>query len=230
MKLSAHGIEFIASFEGFRAKAYKPVASERFWTIGYGHYGADVREGEVISHERGLELLAKDVAVAERAVNAAIAKLRWKFTQNAFDALVSFVFNCGPGTLATSKSLGGALRRGLRAVPAAMALYVKDASGHTLLGLKRRRDAEGKLFVTRETAASWLTRDELKRVREFDALRAKAHPTEADRLRSAELAAWMTAARKRIWHAATEKGSRGWDYRDRRQRYNSLLSRTRGSS
>lgn len=228
MKTSEHGIQFIASFEGFRAKAYQD--SGGVLTVGYGHTGTDVHIGLVITHDRALALLAKDVMSAERDVSAAIGKLRWKFSQHAFDALVSFVFNCGAGTLDPSRSLGRALRRGLGFVPAAMALYVKDAQGHTLLGLKRRRDAEGVLFVTRESPGSWLTRNELNMVRRFDTLRALSKPTRAERAELTELTATMTRQRKLIWRTAQPKGQggdgRGWDYRDRRRRYNSLLART----
>ena len=47
--------------EGLELKAYKPVKSEKEFTIGYGHYGADVEEGMVITKERAEELLHEDV-------------------------------------------------------------------------------------------------------------------------------------------------------------------------
>ena len=108
MRCSAHGVEFIAAYEGFVNHPYRD--SGGVWTIGYGHTGPGVASMGTISRARGLELLARDVGSAEHAVNA----LGLAFTQNQFDALVSFVFNCGPGTLEPSRSLGQALRqRGL---------------------------------------------------------------------------------------------------------------------
>ena len=42
---------FIQDKEGFRDTAYKPIDSEEHWTIGYGNYGADVKEGDTITRE-----------------------------------------------------------------------------------------------------------------------------------------------------------------------------------
>ena len=39
MKTSNQGVALIKRFEGCVLKAYKAVASEEYWTIGYGHYG-----------------------------------------------------------------------------------------------------------------------------------------------------------------------------------------------
>ncbi|WP_430628221.1 glycoside hydrolase family protein, partial [Paenibacillus alvei] len=38
-KISKAGIDLIKSFEGCRLYAYKPVPTEKWWTIGWGHYG-----------------------------------------------------------------------------------------------------------------------------------------------------------------------------------------------
>src|SRR4051794_17464741 len=122
MTTSSHGVEFIASFEGFVDHPYRD--SGGVWTIGYGHTGAGTSSMGRITHAQGLELLARDVRSAERAVDA----LPQRLTQPQFDALVSIVFNCGPGILAPSRSLGRALREhGTRGVPAAMKLYTHDA-------------------------------------------------------------------------------------------------------
>jgi GH24 family phage-related lysozyme (muramidase) len=51
MQLSQNGIDLIKSFEGCVLHAYKPVSTERYWTIGFGHYGSDVREEQVISQQ-----------------------------------------------------------------------------------------------------------------------------------------------------------------------------------
>ena len=49
MKTSSKGIDFIKSFETLRLKAYKAVKSEKYYTIGYGHYGPDVEPGMEIT-------------------------------------------------------------------------------------------------------------------------------------------------------------------------------------
>ena len=43
MKTSEKGIELIISFEGFCPKATKCIKSEKYYTIGFGHYGKDVK-------------------------------------------------------------------------------------------------------------------------------------------------------------------------------------------
>lgn len=40
-QISVNGLNLIKSFEGCRLKAYKALATEKYYTIGYGHYGAD---------------------------------------------------------------------------------------------------------------------------------------------------------------------------------------------
>jgi lysozyme len=231
MRASTHGVEFIAAYEGFVGHPYRD--SGGVWTIGYGHTGPGVQSMGTITRARGLELLASDVRGAENAVNA----LGLAFTQGQFDALVSFVFNCGAGTLEPSRSLGHALRqRGMRGVPQAMALYTRDAHKQVLAGLVKRRDAEGAMFAhpaasgaAASAAATWLTPKELKRCRELDELRKKAARTPAQERRIGRLVGVLTAQRKLIWQRAQPKprgDGQGWEYRDRRQRYHSLLART----
>ena len=49
METSERGLGLIKQFEGCRLTAYKAVPTERYWTIGYGHYGADVKQGQIIT-------------------------------------------------------------------------------------------------------------------------------------------------------------------------------------
>lgn len=53
--------DYIAGYEGFKSKAYKPVDTEEYYTIGYGHYGEDVDPNANISKEEAKQLLAKDI-------------------------------------------------------------------------------------------------------------------------------------------------------------------------
>jgi lysozyme len=197
------------------------------WTIGFGHTGPATAAMGKITHARALALLAGDVGIAEAAVN----RLRLRFTQPQFDALVSIVFNCGGGILAADKSLGRALREpGMRGVPAAIKLYT-HAGGHELAGLVRRRNAEAAMWGSSapQGPASWLTPKELQSCRELDRLRRVEHPTAAQQHRIAALVGSLTAQRKRIWRSAQQRprgDGHGWDYRNRRQRYASLRTRT----
>ena len=99
---SNEGIAMIKESEGLRLTAYKAVSTEKYYTIGYGHYGADVTEDMVITEEKAEELLRQDLLIAENAVNLAMNDATEILTQHQFDALVSFVFNVGTGNFATS--------------------------------------------------------------------------------------------------------------------------------
>lgn len=57
--------------EGFGDTAYK-LKGEEFFTIGYGHYGEDVKEGQTITKQEAEELLRKDVQERLPVIRAAI--------------------------------------------------------------------------------------------------------------------------------------------------------------
>ena len=117
--------------------AYKPVAAEKYFTIGYGHYGADVSPGMNISQAQAEIMLGLDLVRYEQAVEKYTP---FPLTQNQFDALVSFAYNCGNGNL--QKLLTG---RTAPQVAEAMLKYNKG-SGKVLPGLVKRRQAEHDLF------------------------------------------------------------------------------------
>ena len=62
MKTSNNGLLFIKRHEGCRLRAYKCFAHEKYYTIGYGHYGQDVKAGMTITQAQADELLKKDLA------------------------------------------------------------------------------------------------------------------------------------------------------------------------
>lgn len=139
MKVSNNGIKLIQQFEGCRLTAYKAVASEKYYTIGYGHYGSDVTKGMTITQAKATSLLKSDLAKFEKLVNK---YEKYKFNQNEFDALVSFAYNIG--------NIDNLTRYGLRTraeISDAMVKYNK-AGGKVLAGLTNRRKAEQKLFNT----------------------------------------------------------------------------------
>ena len=141
MKTSSKGIELIKEHEGFSSRAYLCPAGK--WTIGYGHTGG-VKSGDVISKWQAEELLRKDVLTAERAVN----RQRLPLNQNQFDALVSFTFNLGVGSLQRSTLL----RRARVNVndPGIAAEFKKwvYGGGRVLPGLVKRRQAEATLYFS----------------------------------------------------------------------------------
>ncbi len=95
MTISQNGLKLIESLEGYHSTAYKAVSTEKYYTIGYGHYGKDVYEGMTITREQGEELLRKDLEKSVASVNQFLAGSGISVSQNQFDALVSFTFNCG---------------------------------------------------------------------------------------------------------------------------------------
>lgn len=141
MKTSKNGIELIKKFEGLRLKAYKPVKTEKYYTIGYGHYGTDVKANSVITEQDAENFLINDLKVTEMYVNSYNHIYKW--TQNEFDALVSFTYNCGKGNL---DMLLGKGTRNKVLISNKIILYNK-AGGKVLKGLVRRRAEEQKLFL-----------------------------------------------------------------------------------
>lgn len=137
------GLSLIKNFEGCRLKAYKPVSTEKYWTIGWGHYGPDVKEGQTISQAEADAMLVTDCQrFADAVDDPANCPLTDRLNANQRDALISFTFNCGAGNLRTL-----CRDRTLPEIRDAMALYNK-AGGATLPGLTRRRAAEQALFDT----------------------------------------------------------------------------------
>lgn len=170
MKTSKRGIDQIKKHEALRLVAYPDPASPRAikkratgiddrslsgspWTVGFGHTG-DVKEGDVITEHQAEAILDVDVDRAERIVLNAV---KVPLTQGQFDALVSFVFNVGPGKkgvkdgfveLKSGKpsSMLRKLNEGDYAGAAAEFMSWKFAAGRVMPGLVKRRAEEAALF------------------------------------------------------------------------------------
>ena len=142
MKTSQRGIDMIKKYEGLRLNAYKALPSEKYYTIGYGHYGADVTANMVITHAQAEAYLRADLDRFERAVDSL-----GNWTQNQHDALVSFAYNCGAGNV--QKLCKG---RTPQQIADCIPLYNK-AGGKVLAGLTRRRNEERALFLEGGAAA-----------------------------------------------------------------------------
>ncbi len=149
MQISQAGADFIKSWEGFEARAYRDAGG--VWTIGYGHTEgfADGRfdAGSVITQQDATKLLYRDLEPREEAVSGA-AKVA--LAQHEFDALASLVFNIGAGGFRTSTVLR-LLNEGDRAgAGAAFLMWDKitiNAELRTCAGLQRRRQAESEMFL-----------------------------------------------------------------------------------
>lgn len=139
LSISNNGLALIKKFEGCRLTAYKAVSTEKYWTIGWGHYGSDVKQGQTITQAQADAFLKSDCSSAEKSVNS-YSKYNWN--QNQFDALVSFTFNCGSGNLKTLLNNG---QRTITEISAKITAYNKSG-GKVLQGLVNRRAAEKELF------------------------------------------------------------------------------------
>jgi len=133
------GLDLIKSFEGLKLKAY--LCPANVWTIGYGHTKT-AKSGVVIDEATATQLLISDVAFAEKAVNRLVQK---PLNQNQFDALVSFVFNCGEGAFRSSTLLKKLNSGDYSGAHTEFAKWNRGG-GKVLAGLTRRRSAEAALF------------------------------------------------------------------------------------
>lgn len=136
-KASDYALAIVSRYEGCRLTTYADSTGRL--TVGTGHTGADVIKGMTITQQQADDLLRKDVAWAERCVNARVMALD---SQGQFDALVSWTFNLGCSTLGDLLPI----LPDYDAVAEKMTHYT-SAGGTVLNGLVRRRTAEACLFL-----------------------------------------------------------------------------------
>jgi len=134
------GIELIKFFEGFKDTTY--ICSGGHPTIGFGHKILANEIYKQISYSDALNLLKKDMFIAEKSV---LKQISTPLSDNQFDALVSFTFNLG----------GAALQRSTLRQKINYAVYEDAgpeflrwvyAEGKISPGLINRRKAEYDLF------------------------------------------------------------------------------------
>lgn len=157
--ISSKALKMIAHHEGIRLKPYKCPA--RLWTIGVGHVidpnharipfkdrlALPCPEGwnRVFTMEEVNVILAKDLERFERGV--------LKYCPNAgtrqgwMDALVSFSFNVGLGTLQRSTLRQRHNRGDVEGTASEFLKYCK-AGGKILKGLENRRKDERVLYIS----------------------------------------------------------------------------------
>ena len=138
---SEDGFTLTRSFEGLRLQAYRDCAG--VLTIGYGHTGPDVHEGQCITQQQAELLLQQDMAAAIRCVRHAV---QVPISQNQFDALVDFCYNVGGGNLVNSTLLRYVNGSQFDEAAAQFGAWV-HAGGAVAEGLVRRRAAEAALFT-----------------------------------------------------------------------------------
>jgi len=138
----------VARFEGCRLKAYRDAVG--VWTIGFGNTtidGRSVCEGDVITQEQAEAMLARSIAYFAARLDAIALKDGIRFSQNQFDALVSFAYNVGVAGC-TRSDVWQACKEARFEQAATLLLNHDHAGGKRLKGLTRRRQAESALFAT----------------------------------------------------------------------------------
>lgn len=168
MKISNDGVELIKHFESINDSDLNKIGLQPkmdcsgYWTIGWGRCLFDINnkplkgvtgfqrlleiypDYETITEEEAEELLKEDLEKFETQLNS----LNLKLTQYQFDALVSFIFNCGFGNFLEStllrriKGEKGSIREAF--------LMWNKSNGKVLSGLIKRRESEATLFETGE--------------------------------------------------------------------------------
>jgi len=158
MKVSDKAKGVIKHHEGVRQRPYRCPA--KLWTIGVGHVlypeqGAmklELRDGfalkdadnRLFSMEEVDAILSADLERFERGVEKFIPV---QLTQGQFDALVSFSFNVGLGTLQRSTLRQKVLRGDMEGAAQEFLKYCM-AGGKPLKGLQNRRIDERVLFLS----------------------------------------------------------------------------------
>jgi len=135
MKTSKNGIDLIKQFESLRLEPY--YCSAGVLTIGYGHTRT-VHPNMEITKEQAEDLLKSDLEIFEKCVI--------DLDQNKFDALVSFAFNLGCGSLKTSTLYGMVKENPNNLYIAGEFVKWIKAGGKPLRGLLKRRLAEAQLY------------------------------------------------------------------------------------
>lgn len=145
MKTSESMKNAIKTWESLRLNRYKPVPAEKYYTIGYGHYGADVTM-QSITIEQANKFFEDDIAKFEKQVTEVLTKYGYTEileNQDMYSALVSFTYNLGKGNLEKLTDYG---KRRIQEIHDKIPAYC-NAGGKPLDGLKKRRKYEQSVFA-----------------------------------------------------------------------------------
>ena len=150
MKIDKYGEKLIKKFESCKLTAYKVDKNEKYFTIGWGHYGPDVKKDMKISKETADKLFKNDIKFFEDCVNNSV---KVKINQSMFNALVSFTYNVGYGNLKKSSLLKYVNKSQFRKASNEFKKWNK-CGGKVLKGLVNRRKLEQVEFERQGLAPS----------------------------------------------------------------------------
>lgn len=153
MQLSEKGGQFIRKWEDFAPKPYKDIVGVVTWGFGHARVGNEPIPKQV-SLAQAMSLFDRDIEPFEAILNRALTT---QLNQNQFDALMSVLYNVGPGVpgvkdgiilLKSGKHSTILTQTNLRAFDLAAAEFPKWdlAGGHPVRGLLNRRLEEKAMF------------------------------------------------------------------------------------
>ena len=145
LKISKKGIQFIKEIEKCKLEAYQKYGK---WRIGWGTTDNDyeitkkrIVKGLKITQKQADTWFRKVLARKETVVNK---YSKYKFNQNQFDALVSFVYGEGDIEKLTDKG-----KRNIEAISEKMLHFNTTLDGKFNQDLANRRVAEKRLFLSK---------------------------------------------------------------------------------
>ena len=158
MKVSTKALSMIRHHEGVRQRSYRCPAL--LWTIGVGHVLYPEQGKLPLDQRMGVLLKPEDDRLfSMEEVNGILAADLHRFelgverfcpvilTQGQFDALVSFSFNVGLGTLQRSTLRQKVLKNNMEGAAEELLKYCM-AGGKPLKGLQNHRKDERALFLS----------------------------------------------------------------------------------
>lgn len=149
MSVSDEMIGVLKKMEGFHGVAYWDYGQ---WTIGYGTRcpaGKEkyYTEENPMTVEEAVALLHTELAEFENAVNKFAKKYSLHFSQNQFDALVSFSYNCGGSWMSSAtNNIVKAILNGSKPSEFIYAMCLWSRAGTDYI-LQKRRLSEANMYL-----------------------------------------------------------------------------------
>lgn len=155
--ISDEGVEFVGSWEGFYSKAYEDPYypnNQSWWTIGYGTTYAVTPSAfpnglnSTCTKDQAIGWLRDEMSNCATTIKNKLASNSVTLSQNEFDALVSFAYNCGTGGLFGS-TLWKNVIAGVKDSSTITANFQawSKANGVVSQGLLNRRNKEAAMFI-----------------------------------------------------------------------------------
>lgn len=149
MTMSQEGIDMLKKFEGFAKYPYWDYSQ---YTVGYGTYcpPADLEryKADGITEEEAEALLREYMVNMEKTINQFIERNSLVLTQQQFDAIASFTYNCGASWMYNSSGFRTAVLEGKTGDEFVFEITKwSTAGGSVLSGLVTRRLCEAQLYL-----------------------------------------------------------------------------------